>query len=344
MTKAMQVLFDENKRATGVKVQSAGRNYTLSAKHEVILSSGVFHSPQLLMVSGVGPRETLKQHNIPLIADRPGVGQNMHDTCNAGGVTFPVSVISTAIRQRDASYEARAVEQFNTNGSGILTNTGGDVLAFEKLPDSYRSHLSEATQNRLAAEWPADWPETEYALSSTGRTLEGSSATSENYVSIGVLLVGTLSRGNMTIQSGSMLDKPVISTNWLMDEADQEVAVQAYKRIREFWSHVNITTGPEERPGGNVTSDADLLEFIRGAVGPIHHATSTCEYRSRDFCSSVDGSNLLTNTTGMMGRANETMAVVDSEARVFGVSGLRVIDSSSFRFTPPGHTQAATCK
>jgi choline dehydrogenase len=141
-----------------------------------------------------------------------------------------------------------------------------------------------------------------------------------------------------------MLDKPVISTNWLLDEADQEVAIQAYKRVREFWSHVNITTGPEARPGSNVTSDADLLEFIRGAVGPIHHATSTCEYRSRDFCSSVDGSNLLTNTTGMMGRANETMAVVDSEARVFGVSGLRVIDSSSFRFTPPGHTQAATCK
>ena len=53
---------------------------------------------------------------------------------------------------------------------------------------------------------------------------------------------------------------------------------------------------------------------------------------------------MLTKFTGMMGRANETMAVVDSEARVFGVSGLRVIDSSSFRFTPPGHTQAATCE
>jgi choline dehydrogenase len=58
----------------------------------------------------------------------------------------------------------------------------------------------------------------------------------------------------------------------------------------------------------------------------------------------MTGVVLLTRMTGMMGRANETMAVVDSEARVFGVEGLRVIDSSSFRFTPPGHTQAATCK
>ena len=289
MTQAIQILFDDKKCATGVKVQSAGRNYTLSAKHEVIVSSGVFHSPQLLMVSGIGPKETLKQHNIPLIADRPGVGQNMHDTCNAGGVTFPVSVISTAIRQRDAEYEARAVEQFNMNGSGILTNTGGDVLAFEKLPESYRSQLSKTTRDRLAEEWPADWPEAEYTLSSTGKTLESSSATSKNYVSIGILMVGTLSRGNMTIQSGSMLDKPVISTNWLLDEADQEVAVQAYRRIREFWSHVNITTGPEERPGGNVTSDADILDFIRGAVGPIHHATSTCELDLERLLPFLDG-------------------------------------------------------
>ena len=275
MTQALQVIF-KDRRAVGVKVQSAGRNYTLHARNEVVLSAGAFHSPQLLMVSGIGPREVLEEHNIPVLANRPGVGQNMHDSCNAGGVTFPVSVISTAIRKRDPGYEARAVEQFRNNGSGILTNGGADVISFEKLPNSYRARLSNTTQNRLA-EWPADWPETEYTLSSSGRTLEDSTATEENYVSIGILLVGALSRGNVTIQSASMLDKPVISTNWLLDEADQEVAVQAYRRIREFWSHVPITTGPEEAPGSNVTSDADLLEYIREAVAPIHHATSTCE-------------------------------------------------------------------
>lgn len=228
------------------------------------------------MVSGIGPREVLQQHNIPVLANHPGVGQNMHDSCNAGGITFPVSVISTAIRKRDPGYEARAVEQFRSNGSGILTNGGGDVLSFEKLPDSYHARLSNNTRQRLA-EWPVDWPETEYVLSSSGRTLEDSSADGENYVSIGILLVGALSRGNVTITSGSMLDKPVISSNWLLDEADQEVAVQAYRRIREFWSQVPIITGLEEAPGSNVTSDADLLKYIRGAVAPIHHASSTCK-------------------------------------------------------------------
>lgn len=339
MTQALQILFDDDKKATGVRVESANRNYTLNARNEVILSAGAFHSPQLLMVSGIGPQNVLQEQNIPALANRPGVGQNMHDSCNAGGVTYPVSVISTGIRQLDAGYEARAIEQFRNNGSGILTNGGGDVLAFEKLPDSYRTHLSNATRERLA-EWPADWPETEYVLSSSGKTLEGSSATGENYVSIGILLVGTLSRGNVTIKSNSMFDKPVISTNWLLDEADQEVAVQAYKRIREFWNHVDIKAGAEEAPGSNVTSDADILEYIRGAVSPIHHASSTCE--------SLPITRFNETTTdmsiGMMGRMNDTMAVVDSKAKVIGVTGLRVIDSSSFRFTPPGHTQAATCE
>lgn len=276
MTQALQVIF-EDRHATGVKVQSAGRNYTLHARNEVILSAGAFHSPQLLLVSGIGPREVLQQHGIPILANRPGVGQNMHNSCNAGGITFPVSVVSTAIRTRDPDYEAKAVEQFRSNGSGILTNGGGDILSFEKLPNSYRAHLSNNTTWQRLAEWPADWPETEYVLSGSGRTLEDSFANGENYVSIGILLVGALSRGNVTIQSGSMLDKPVISPIGLLDEADQEVAVQAYRRIREFWSHVPTTTRPEEAPGSNVTSDADLLKYIRGAVAPIRHASSTCK-------------------------------------------------------------------
>lgn len=76
-TLAKKVLFDTNKVAIGVQVDSAGEIYTLSAKGEIILSAGSFQSPQLLMVSGVGPEATLKKHGITLVADRPGVGQNM---------------------------------------------------------------------------------------------------------------------------------------------------------------------------------------------------------------------------------------------------------------------------
>lgn len=74
---AKQIIFDQNKRATSVLVDVAGMQFQINATREIILSAGVFQSPQLLMVSGVGPRETLGQHHIPIVADRPGVGQNM---------------------------------------------------------------------------------------------------------------------------------------------------------------------------------------------------------------------------------------------------------------------------
>ena len=76
-TLATKIIFDSNKVATGVQVDTEGKVYTLSANKEVIISAGTFQSPQLLMVSGVGPQSTLSQHNIPVVADRPAVGQNM---------------------------------------------------------------------------------------------------------------------------------------------------------------------------------------------------------------------------------------------------------------------------
>jgi choline dehydrogenase len=76
-TTAQKILFDGNKTATGVEVSMGKRRFTLRAKKEVIVSAGVFQSPHLLMVSGVGPAAKLRRLNIPVVADRPGVGQNM---------------------------------------------------------------------------------------------------------------------------------------------------------------------------------------------------------------------------------------------------------------------------
>jgi choline dehydrogenase len=79
LTMGKRVLFDSNKSATGVQVQTGASAYRLHANHEVIVSAGAFQSPQLLMVSGIGPAETLRRHGIPHIVDLPGVGQNMWD-------------------------------------------------------------------------------------------------------------------------------------------------------------------------------------------------------------------------------------------------------------------------
>ncbi|KAI7163209.1 alcohol oxidase [Hortaea werneckii] len=313
MTQAMRILFNNNTRATGIHAHSSGMDWNIHARKEVILSAGVMHSPQLLMVSGIGPASTLHAHNITLLKDLPGVGQNMHDSCAIGGVIRQTNITNPL------PITAETISTFRQNRTGILTNSGGDVLSFEKLPAKYRSHLSNTTRSQLA-QWPSDWPEIELLPLNRGGPTDASTGSS-----IAILMTAALSRGNLTITSPSMHDPPTLSPNWLLHPADQEVAIQAYRRARELWTFfpgVGVDIGTEEMsPGDNVTSDKQLLEYIRqqGASG-IHHASSTC----------------------MMGRAGEEGAVVDSKGRVFGTQGLRVVDASSFRFTPPGHTQAAT--
>ncbi|CAL3966247.1 unnamed protein product [Diplocarpon coronariae] len=297
-TQAMIVVFSDHKTTTGVNVSTAGYPYMIKARKEVILSAGAvrfphtirdwrltskFHSPQLLIVSSVGPAETLGKYNISVVKDLPDVGQNTWK--------FVLK----------------------------LTSEPG----WEKFPASYRASFSAATQAFLD-KLPADSPEVEYAINGNARSIASGSGDKNNYATIGVLLVSTASRRKVTIASGSMLDMPVISVNWLFDKRDQVMAVQAYRRAREIWSPFDpsVKISPEHAPGADVTGYAEILKYVtHEAVGAIHHATST----------------------GMMGRANPSMAVVDSRGQVFGVQNLRIIDSSSFAFTPPGHTQGATC-
>jgi choline dehydrogenase len=110
----------------------------------------------------------------------------------------------------------------------------------------------------------------------------------------------------------------VINPNWLTAPEDVDVAIVGFKRTREIWSHINVTIGPEYLPGANVTTDAQILDYIRDAAFTLYHASASCK----------------------MGRKNDTMAVVDPQARVYGVKGLRVVDASAFPFLPPGHPQA----
>lgn len=230
------------------------------------------------MVSGIGPAETLKKHNFSVVNDLPGVGQNMHDTANIGGITFPVNTLSTTTIKNNATLIAQATHDYLSNQSGILRVGSGDYIVWEKFPSSYLANLSTSTQSFLSR-LPADWPEVEYVVDGNGRSLEsGSSTFGTNYASIGLLLIATASRGNVTISSNSMTDKPVFSTNWLLDERDQDMAVAAYRRGREIWSKFNpsVVTGPESAPGTNVTTYEQILNYVRTeGVSAIHHATST---------------------------------------------------------------------
>jgi choline dehydrogenase len=130
------------------------------------------------------------------------------------------------------------------------------------------------------------------------------------------------SRGNITIVSKDTNDYPVFSPNWLLDPRDQEMAVAAFKLARSLFANStamrDIIVGPEVFPGFNVTSDKDILDWSRKNAATINHATGTCA----------------------MGRPNDTLAVVDSQARVYGVQNLRVVDASTFPVLPACHPMA----
>ena len=130
-TLAKRIAFDASKKATGVLVETSGFGsgsitYAINATKEVIVSSGAFRSPQMLMVSGIGPAETLRSNGIEQIVDLPGVGQNMWDHIFFGP-TYDVNTVTHSFLA-NPQFAAQATEEYTTSRTGILTNVGGDLL------------------------------------------------------------------------------------------------------------------------------------------------------------------------------------------------------------------------
>lgn len=329
-TLAHKVIFSGNENtaqgvvvsSVGTNVQESGPRYTLSAKHEVIVSAGGFQSPQLLMVSGIGPRALLEQHGITVLKDLPGVGQNMQDHV-FWGPSFQVDLSTSSAFLNHPELEVEAIAAFNENATGPLTNPIVPVLGWEKIPQADRAAFSPATKQALST-FPADWPEIEFipigtVLGYATDFAAGDPENGNNYATMSTVLLTVLSRGNVSISSAKMTDPPLINPNWITHPADQQLAIAAFKRSREVWKLMsNITVGEEYLPGPKVQSDADILNFIRQALSPVWHAACTCK----------------------MGKPKDPMAVVDTKARVYGTKGLRVVDASAFAVLPPGHPQS----
>jgi choline dehydrogenase len=277
---ARNIIFS-NKTAVGVNITNYGQQpFTLTARKEVIVSAGIYNSPQLLMVSGIGPKQTLDKFNIPVVSNLQGVGQNTRDSCAVNGPIYEIDAVSYGTWQQPDMLE-QAVQMYYNNSSGPLTNIGLDIGAYEKLPASSRANLSSGALKDLA-DFPSDWPEVEYMLEGV-EALSLKSDTNKSYATISVIMVATTSRGNMTIRSASNLDPPIINPNWLRNTTDREVAVQAFRRARQAWKAIPISVGEEVFPGANITTDADLLKAIEQNLVPTHHGTASCEYSCWHF-------------------------------------------------------------
>lgn len=319
-TMASKIIFNDDKTATGVTISSGS---TLTANKEVILSAGAFQTPQLLMLSGIGPAETLQKLNIDVVADRPGVGQNLTDHIFFGPSYRVIVETLTRLANDPAYVVAEFGYDYLIEKKGPLTNPVCDYLAWEKAPKDGISSEAAAALSGL----PESWPDIEYLgapgfIGNFESLINQQPTDGYQYATILAALVAPQSRGEVTINSTDVNVLPVVDPKWLTDPTDQSVAVAAYKRVRAAFASsamAPVLADPKEFfPGPAVQSDEDILKTIQDTLMTVYHASCTAR----------------------MGRVDDPTAVVDSSARVIGVKGLRVVDASSFALLPPGHPQS----
>lgn len=258
----------------------------------------------------------------------PTLGTDLNQDHVLFTISYEVNLI-THSKLQDPVFAASQVANYITNRTGILTNTAADFLGWEKLPKDLREGLSNYTRSSLD-KLPADWPELELIFPdgySGYKTdyLTNAPADGRNYASVSIGLLAPFSRGNLSINTSDTSYNPVVNPNFLGDVRDQEFAVQAFKRARQIAqteSLQSIIIGEETFPGPSVSTDEEILTFLKKSSNTIYHASAS----------------------NAMGKSTDPDAVVDSEARVIGVNSLRVVDSSVFPFIPPGHPQSAVCE
>lgn len=276
--------------------------FTISASKEVIVSAGIFQSPQLLQVSGVGPARLLSQHGIKAFSDRPGVGHGMQDH-TFYGITYRVNMqTGTSLIYGDNLQ--KAIVEFDAEQAGILTSPGGDFAAYEKIPQNLRYNFSRSAQQGMShhlckysfdshlgsymnlpdlAALPSDWPELEYFslpayVGDFQNPIAEGIVDGYQYATLMAVNIAPMSRGNISISSKSMHDQPLINPNWFTNPTDVETVIAGFKRLRCIFENPamqGVTIGPEYYPGKNVTSDAQILQYIKRAFNTMYHASST---------------------------------------------------------------------
>ena len=304
---AGRVLF-EGRRAVGVEFSRAGVTAVARARREVILSGGAVNSPQLLQLSGVGPGALLAELGVPVVADRPQVGENLQDHYVLGARYRLKRGLVSVNEQTHGLRFLGELFNYALRRKGLLTLSAAHVGAFVKSrPDlatpDIQFHILPATMDlKKLSQDQKMVLETE-----PGLTLAPCQLRPE-------------SRGRVRIAASDPSRHPSILPNYLADPLDQEVAVAGLRWARRIAAQPALAEliDHEMNPGPKLDTDEQLLAFARATGTTIYHPVGTCRMGS------------------------DPAAVVDTQLRVNGVQGLRVVDASVMPRLVSGNTNAPT--
>ena len=290
----------EKKRAVGVEYQHDGLVKQLKARREVLLCAGALQSPQILMLSGIGPHAHLLENGIATQHDLPGVGQHLHDhpdvvlVANAPGVSdlFGIS-------PRGIARAISAIFEWRKHRTGMLTSNFAEAGGFikssagEALPDLQLHFV-------------------------VGKLLDhGRKTVLGHGYSCHVCVLRPVSRGSLRLASKDPTDAPLIDPNFLGERDDMDRLVRGFRILRTLLSQPALAGyGKESATSAGVQTDLQIENFIRDHADTIYHPVGTCR----------------------MG--NGPLDVVDAQLRVHGLDGLRVVDASIMPRVVSGNTNA----
>jgi len=293
----------ENKKATGVEYSVSGRKKTIKAKKEVLLCAGSIGSPQLLQLSGIGPKQVLHNAGVEVVHELPGVGENLQDHLE---VYF----------QYNCKKPITLNSKLNLFSKGLI----GVQWILAKTGLGATNHFESCGFIRSRA--GIEWPNIQYHFLPAAMRYDGNAAMKGHGYQVHAGVNKVSSRGRVRINSSDPTAKPSIIFNYLETEEDRQDWRDCIRLTREILSQPALDefNGGEASPGLEVKSDDEIDAWVRANVESAYHPSCSCK----------------------MGSSNDPMAVVNSDGQVIGIDNLRVIDSSVFPTIPNGNLNGPT--
>ena len=280
----------ENTRAIGIRYRKGEKTHEAKARREVILSGGVINSPQLLMLSGIGPSEHLRERGIKVVHDLQGVGANLQDHLYVYYVAESDKSISINHQLTGARMYFQALKYFY-NRSGYLNIGAVQATAFPRVAKN------------------ADRPDVEISFRPMSITISKSGAVALDSfpgINASCSLLRPKARGSIRLASSDPRDKALIYANYLDNDDDLSVMREGMRWIRKVFETKPLVDfiKKEVAPGSSIKTDSQWESYIRDSAQTVYHPVGTCA----------------------MG--TDSMSVVDPQLKVYGIQNLRVVDAS----------------